>query len=142
MRKSRTIALAAAALLALLASGWWFGSPWWTLWRMRKAAQSGDSEALAGYIDFPALRASTRAQLAPRLGPLGNAFAGPAVDALVSPSALRLALGSGRGAGRGGGKPAGIALVRSGAGEFRSSAKTAASSSAATALAGSWKKFV
>ena len=120
MRKGRTIAL--ATLLLLAAGGWWFGSPWWTLWRMREAAEAGDAEALAAYIDFPALRASTREQLG--LGPLGGALAGPAVDALVSPAALRLALGKGRGSAGGGrtggaGERAKIDLARTGAGEFR-----------------------
>ena len=131
MRKGRTIALAAAALLALLAAGWWFGSPWWTLWWMREAAEAGDSEALAAYIDFPALRASTREQLGSRLGPLGGLVAGPAVDAAISPEALRLALGkgrrsaeggteTGRGGGSGGGSAAGdVDLARTGASEFR-----------------------
>jgi hypothetical protein len=130
MRKSWT--LAAAALLVLLAAGWWFGSPWWTLWRMREAAEAGDSEALAAYIDFPALRASTREQLGSRLGPLGGLVAGPALDAAISPEALRLALGKGRGSAGGGEKGAGAAsgrgdgseppdvdLSRSGASEFR-----------------------
>lgn len=118
MRKGRTIALAAAALLALLAAGWWFGSPWWTLWRMREAARAGDSETLAAYVDFPALRASTREQLG--LGPLGGLLAGPAVDALVSPEALRLALESGLGSGSGGGgERSEVELVRTDAGEFR-----------------------
>jgi Protein of unknown function (DUF2939) len=124
MRKRRTFALA-AALLLLLGGGWWFGSPWWTLWRMREAAQAGDSEALAGYIDFPALRASTREQLG--LGPVGGLLAGPAVDALVSPKALELALGAGRGSaggdrqagGAGGGEPRQVDLSRNGASEFR-----------------------
>lgn len=112
-RKGRTLAFASAALLLLLAAGWWFGSPWWTLWRIREAAQAGDSEALTGYIDFPALRASTREQLG--LGPFGGLVAGPAVDALISPKALRLALGKGR-SGGGAGE---VDLVRTGAGEFR-----------------------
>lgn len=116
MRKGRTFGLA-AALLAMLAAGWWFGSPWWTLWRMREAAQAGDSEALAGYVDFPALRASTREQLG--LGPVGGLLAGPAVDALVSPEALRLALGSGRGSTGARGRASEVALSRSGADEFR-----------------------
>src|SRR5687768_4169375 len=115
MRKGRTIALA-AILLVLLAGAWWSGSPWWTLWRMREAAEAGDAEALAGYIDFPALRASTREQLG--LGPVGGLLAAPAVDALVSPEALRLALGNGRASGRGG-TPAEVELTRTGAGEFQ-----------------------
>lgn len=109
------IAIAAAALIALAAAGWWFGSPWWTLWRMREAAAAGDSATLASYIDFPAVRASAKAQLDPRLGTLGAALARPAVDALVSPAALRLALRSKRGRADG----AGLALVRTGASEFR-----------------------
>ena len=112
MRKTRTLALGLAALFALAAAGWWFGSPWWTLWRMREAARAGDSGTLAGYIDFPALRASARARLRPSLGPL----AGPAADALVSPAALRLALGRGR---AGSGEPGEVELVRTGASEFR-----------------------
>jgi Protein of unknown function (DUF2939) len=127
MRKRRTIALAAAALLALLAAGWWFGSPWWTLWRMREAAQAGDSQALAAYIDFPALRASTREQLGSKLGPLGGLVAGPALDAAISPDALALALGNGRGRSSGGrtgaggaaGEPEEIEIDRTGASEFR-----------------------
>ena len=111
MSKGRILALAAALLL--LAAGWWLASPWWTLWRMREAAEAGDAHALAAYIDFPALRASTREQLGPKLGPLG----GLAVDALVSPAALRIALGSGRG-GEGGGSGE-VELSRAGAGEFR-----------------------
>lgn len=129
-RKRRTLALATAALLALLAAGWWLGSPWWTLWRMREAAEAGDSEALAGYIDFPALRASTREQLGSRLGPLGGLIAGPAIDAAITPEALRVALGKGRGnssggergsgeGGGGGSEPQDVDISRSGASEFR-----------------------
>ena len=116
MHGQTRIAIAAAGLLALSAGGWWFGSPWWTLWRMREAAEAGDAQALAAYIDFPALRASTREQLGRRLGSLGGLVAGPALDAAISPEALRLALGKGRG---GAGEPADIDLSRSGASEFR-----------------------
>jgi hypothetical protein len=126
MRKSRTMAGLAAALFVLLGAGWWFGSPWWTLWKMREAAEAGDAHALAAYIDFPALRASTREQLGARLGPLGGLVAGPALDAAISPEALRLALGKGLGsASRGGGargeesEPQDVDISRTGASEFR-----------------------
>jgi hypothetical protein len=106
MRRVRTLILVVTAA-ALLAGGWYFGSPWWTLWRMREAAEARDSEALAAYVDFPALRASSKRQLRRELGAeasragesgdglaaLGAAFgaavAGPAVDALLTPEALR-----------------------------------------------------
>jgi hypothetical protein len=134
MGKRRTFAIAAAALLASLAAGWWFGSPWWTLWRMREAAEAGDGEALAAYIDFPALRASTREQLGRRLGPLGGLVVGPALDAAISPEALSLALGKGRAGPGGGGSgdrgggaggPAKVDLSRTGASEFRVRGKSA-----------------
>jgi Protein of unknown function (DUF2939) len=111
LARQARIAIAAAALLAAAAAGWWFASPWWTLWRMREAAAAGDSAALASYIDFPALRASTRDQLGPRLGPLGGA----AVHALVSPTALRLALLKTRP----GSSSADLRLIRTGPSEFR-----------------------
>jgi Protein of unknown function (DUF2939) len=113
MRARPWILPAAAALLAFAAAGWWFGSPWWTLWRIREAARAGDSATLAAYVDFPALRASTRKQLGPSLGPLGAAVA---ARALVSPAALRLALAGGR---RDGGEAGEVEVVRTGASEFR-----------------------
>jgi hypothetical protein len=116
MRKGRTLAGVAAVLLVLLAAGWWFGSPWWTLWRIREAARARDAEAIAAYIDFPALRASTLEQLGPRFGPLKSRLARPAIEALVSPPGLRLILGNDR---RGGGEPEKVELVRTGTGEFR-----------------------
>ena len=56
MRRRRLIlaGLAAAVLIALPA-GWYYGSPWWTLWRMREAARAGDLNTLAGYVDSAAL---------------------------------------------------------------------------------------
>jgi hypothetical protein len=42
----------AAALLALVGAGWWFGSPWWTLYRMREAARARDVGTLSEYIDY------------------------------------------------------------------------------------------
>ncbi|HEX9963781.1 MAG TPA: DUF2939 domain-containing protein [Allosphingosinicella sp.] len=55
MRRGRLLAGIAAALLIAAPAAWYFGSPWWTLWRMREAARSGDMTALARYVDFRAL---------------------------------------------------------------------------------------
>ena len=43
--------------------------------QLREAAAAGDAGTLASYVDFPALRASTKAQLRPRFGGLGAALA-------------------------------------------------------------------
>jgi hypothetical protein len=56
--RRRNVVLGAAAALLLLAGGWYLGSPWWTLWRMREAARAGDVKTLATYIDQPALVAN------------------------------------------------------------------------------------
>src|SRR4051794_12019385 len=52
MRRKSILAEAAAAALIALAAGWYFGSPWWTLWRMREAARAGDVRTLASYVDL------------------------------------------------------------------------------------------
>jgi hypothetical protein len=57
--KRRSLLLGAAcALLLALPAGWYFGSPWWTLWRMREAARAGDMRTLASYVDLDAIRKS------------------------------------------------------------------------------------
>jgi hypothetical protein len=55
------VAIAASASLIVLMAGWYWGSPWWTLWRMREWAVAGDAERLATYVDFAALTAEGRA---------------------------------------------------------------------------------
>lgn len=61
-----------AALLALLliggAAGWWFGSPWYTLHRMREAARARDLGALSRYIDHDALFRDMTRQMERRRG--------------------------------------------------------------------------
>jgi hypothetical protein len=54
-RRRLILAGVAAALLAALPVGWYFGSPWWTLWRMREAARAGDVRRLGSYFDFQAM---------------------------------------------------------------------------------------
>jgi hypothetical protein len=102
------IAAVAADLMIIAASSlWYFESPAWTLKGMKDAAQSHDADALNAYIDYPALRASLKAELKARmiseaqkdrsgLGALGmalgSAVMGPMIDGLVSPSGMRTAL--------------------------------------------------
>src|SRR4051812_10064124 len=57
MRRRRVILVAAAAVLIIAPAGWYFGSPWWTLWRIREAARAGDMNRLASYVDAKAVQA-------------------------------------------------------------------------------------
>jgi hypothetical protein len=61
MKRFTFLAAGTGALIAL-ACGWYVASPWWTLWRMREAAQAGDLAGLARYADFAAATAQARAQ--------------------------------------------------------------------------------
>jgi hypothetical protein len=123
MTRRAVILFGLGAALIAIPAGWYFGSPWWTLWRVREAARAGDAERLASYVDFPAVRANAKAGIRAEwrsvldaVGAEGpgrdklSAFAArrlsdPAVDALVRPETLRpwLAGMSLRFAGRGGG---------------------------------------
>jgi hypothetical protein len=47
--------IAAAAAFLGLAGGWYWGSPWYTMWHMREAARAGDLATLATYVDAPAI---------------------------------------------------------------------------------------
>ncbi len=62
MKRGRLI-LAGAAALFISATGWYYGSPWWTLWRVREAARAGDAETLARHVDVAAIAADAKAQL-------------------------------------------------------------------------------
>lgn len=100
------------AILLLLAIGggaaWYFLSPTWTLREMHKAAEAKDAEALAAYVDFPALRANLKEELEEQVADgtiggggiigraasaLGGVLVAPLldtlIDSLVTPSALR-----------------------------------------------------
>lgn len=107
-RRTKILIAAAAAVLIALPAGWYFGSPWWTLWRMREAARAGDAERLAAYVDFDAVRADAKAQaqaempsilgaLRPKssleralVGLAADKVTDRAVNALISPEALRI----------------------------------------------------
>ena len=55
------------AIIFLAAIGWYFVSPWLAMKGVADAAMDGDSAALEERIDFEALRASAREQLAERV---------------------------------------------------------------------------
>lgn len=97
MKRGRLV-LAVVALLVAFGAGWWFGSPWWTLYQMKAAAEAGDSGALSAHIDYQAVRASAKAQIGERLDDsrlgtgerlIAGLGANLAVEALVSPAGLR-----------------------------------------------------
>lgn len=50
-------------VIAILIAGAYFGSPWWTVWNLERAAKAGDAGAIAKVVDFPAVRAT----LSPRV---------------------------------------------------------------------------
>jgi hypothetical protein len=62
MRTFFTLILFAVTLIA----GAYFGSPWWTVWNLERAAKAGDVHAVAQVVDFPAVRASLSPQLTSR----------------------------------------------------------------------------
>jgi hypothetical protein len=96
-----------ALVLVIAATTWYFASPAWTLRQMAQAAESKDAEKLGGYVDFPAVRESTKAQLKAQLvGEMGGTqtqgfealgamiamrMIDPMVDAIVTPEALQTA---------------------------------------------------
>lgn len=96
--------IAGLALLLLLAAGWAWFSPGWTLAAMARAAEANDADALSAYVDYEALRRDLKADLGARLkaearkenGPaaplglaIGEAMMGPVVDAIASPRGMR-----------------------------------------------------
>jgi hypothetical protein len=69
-RRTRIVIVSAAALLIALPVGWYFGSPWWTLWRMRAAARAGDTATLSSYVDWEAVRSDATAHVHSVFDPL------------------------------------------------------------------------
>ncbi len=104
MRGGRETFAVMVLATALATAGWWFGSPWWTLREMRAAADAHDAARLSYYIDYPALRTDLKGELnqtmareimrkretevSPFAAALAAAFAGPMIDALVTPDRL------------------------------------------------------
>lgn len=92
--------VAGAAAFVVLAAGWYFGSPWLTLYQIRNAAEARDATALSSHIDYEALREDVRRQLREKLraegvtrGRLGESLVIGAItdgvaDAVVRPEGL------------------------------------------------------
>ena len=130
MRRIHLVAGAVLLLIAALAGGWYALSPGWTVKAMVEAARSGDEARFSAHVDYPALRADMKTELASALeeeakrnagaqGKLALAFGmalmGPMVDRMVSPEAMKTAFaglaeaeagrgGSGKSSNGGGGK--------------------------------------
>ena len=92
--------LIAAVVLVVAASvGWWFASPWWTLWGIRTAAEQRDANRLSAYVDRAALSQDVSEQIRERagsgasLGVVEHALLGGlaevAVQAVTSPDGMR-----------------------------------------------------
>ena len=110
MKRTHLFALAGTALALFAASV--VASPYWELQRIRTAVASHDADAVAAHVDFPALRASVKDQLAAVVGkdiaqadanPLAAmgqavalAFLDPMVDAIVSPAGVIAMMENGR----------------------------------------------
>jgi hypothetical protein len=109
MRRIHLVAGAALLLLvaaAAAAGGWYALSPGWTVKAMVEAARTGDEARFSRYVDYPALRADMKAELADTLQAqakrdpspqaklglaVGMALMGPMVDRMVSPAAMKTA---------------------------------------------------
>ncbi|EON10646.1 MULTISPECIES: DUF2939 domain-containing protein [Pandoraea] len=102
MRKLSIAGISIGALVVVL--GLLFGTPYYTLWRARDAANARDATALSSYVDYPAVRESLKMSLHDELTrqmdkQRGNAFGALAlalggwvsdrvVEALLTPEAV------------------------------------------------------
>jgi DUF2939 family protein len=92
-----------AFLVLCFAAVWLYFTPYFAYRKIQKAAEAGDSQALAELVDFPALRESVKQgvrtavareiddeknPLARIGGMIAGAFASPVVDFVVSPEGI------------------------------------------------------
>ncbi|WP_175940228.1 DUF2939 domain-containing protein [Caballeronia sp. BCC1704] len=104
-RTARFIVATLAALLLVAALGFVYASPYIVLDRVKRAADARDAQTVNQYVDFPALRASLKDQIAALLtrridvqksgNPLaiigamiGAALVGPLVDSYATPDGV------------------------------------------------------
>lgn len=97
--------LAAIVIATALFITWYLVSPRWTLHEMRAAAEAGNTDQLATYIDFPAVRASLKEEMEAKaaaemtkggrgafegLGTmLAMSFVDRMIDGVVTPAGMR-----------------------------------------------------
>lgn len=97
---------AAVAVAVLAGAGWYFGSPSWTLYQMKSAAEARDAAELTSYIDFPTLRETTKEQLRAGMaakmaqeetngfaalgGMLAMSMVDSMIDGILTPSSIRM----------------------------------------------------
>ena len=110
MKGSKWLSLAAVVLI-IAGVAWYFASPGYTLSRMKAAAESNDADAMASYIDFPALREDLKADLLAQMmaeaqkdkSPfsgfamaLGPAMVSSMVDGYITPAGMKALFASKR----------------------------------------------
>lgn len=104
MKKLLTLLL----LVVFAVVGWFFASPYWTLYQLKSAAQAQDIDTMVTYVDFDSVRSDLKEQLKTELTKefdpagqtgfeaLGVAIAMAAVDGLVekmiTPSTIKTVL--------------------------------------------------
>jgi hypothetical protein len=110
----RTRVIVPVAVVALLVAAY-FASPYWVMYEMRSAAQNGQGDKLAAYVDFPAVRESLKTQFALMMNKsvaddpktkdnpfaafgqmLAAAMLGPMVDRMVTPESLASMMANGK----------------------------------------------
>jgi hypothetical protein len=104
-RTTRSVAVTLAIVLIIAALGFVYASPYIALNRVKQAADARDAQVVNEYVDFPALRASLKEQIAALLtrkvdiqksgNPLaiigamiGAALVGPLVDSYATPDGV------------------------------------------------------
>jgi len=104
---SKSIKLYLVAIVLLVAGICFYFTPHLAAYNMKKAADNKDTEALSGYVDYPSLRESLKANFNAKIAneitkkedknpfnALGAAFAAallnPMIDALVTPESLAM----------------------------------------------------
>ena len=106
---NRTLGSIVAVIVAALLAVSVYASPYWTLYRLKVAAERHDGDAISHHVDYPAVRASVKEQMlrlveqqmqlpglkdnpaAATMKAWETAMIGPLVDTLVSPANLAAA---------------------------------------------------